>query len=91
MLHKIEGIIKRQTRLERVFLCGSGTVGFLRIIESLNLQPSDEILIPDFICEIIVIPLLIKKIKFKVVDIEKDNVLPSLIEYQKNYNTNTVN
>lgn len=89
MLHKIEQIIKRQTGLKRVFLCGSGTIGFLRIIESLNLQPNDEILIPDFICEIVVIPLLLKKIRFKVVDIEKDEVLPSLTEYQENYNTNT--
>lgn len=89
MLRKIEKIIRHQTGIERVFLCGSGTIGFLRIIESLNLQPSDEILIPDFICEIVAIPLLVKKIKFKVVDIEKDNVLPSLMEYQKNYSTNT--
>lgn len=89
MLNKVEKLIQRQTGLNNVYLSGSGTDGFFQILKYLSLNHNDEILIPDFICEILAIPLLSIGIKFKLVDIEKDKLLPNLNNYKNKYNSHT--
>lgn len=89
MLHEVENKIKQQLGLQSISLCGSGTEGFLYILKKMNLKKGEEILIPDFICEIVVIPLLIMGITFRVVDIKKDWILPNLKSYKKMYTSKT--
>lgn len=89
MLNKIENLIQTQIGLNNVNLCGSGTIGFMEILKDINFQRNDELLVPDFICEIIAIPLLKLKIKFRIVDVCKGGILPDLACYQKEFNSHT--
>ena len=86
---KIENLIKCQLDIKNVKLVGSGTEAFIDIINQLDLQSNDEIIIPSFLCEIIMIPIVKNKLKYKIVDIKKNSVVPSLEEYKKSYNNNT--
>ncbi len=89
MKNSIENIIEKQISIKNVNLCGSGTQGFLEILKHMKLNENDEILVPDFICEIIAIPLLVLHIKFKLVDISQGNILPNLNSYKEKFNSHT--
>ena len=89
MLDKIEQMIQKHIGVHKVYLCGSGTVGFFQILKNLSLNYDDEILIPDFICEIVAVPLLNTGVKFQLVDVANGQILPNLRSYQKKYNINT--
>lgn len=85
----IETSITCHLNLRYTKLCGSGTEGFINILNILNLQKDDEILIPNFICEILMTPILVNNVKYKLVDVQNGKFLPSLEEYKKQFTKRT--
>lgn len=86
---KIEKKISNHLKINNIKLCGSGTEAFYQILDNISLDDKDEILIPNFLCEILMIPILSKRIKYKLIDNKKNSLLPSLAEYKQACTKNT--
>lgn len=90
IVERIKHLIQRHLKLDKeVYLCGSGTFAFFQILEDISFQDDEEVLLPDFLCEIVGIPLLISGVKFRLVDLKKGSILPSLNEYKEKYTSKT--
>ncbi|MGM9879627.1 MAG: DegT/DnrJ/EryC1/StrS family aminotransferase [Bacilli bacterium] len=89
IISKLEKKISTHLKINNIYLCGSGTESFFHILDNIDLDEKDEILLPNFLCEILMVPILSKNIKYRLVDNKENSLLPSLFEYKNSYTKNT--
>lgn len=75
--------IKKDINLSKVTLCGSGSSALFHLLKSLNLKPTDEIVLSSFNCEKILVAIKLLKLPYKFVDISLETLSPTLENYKK--------
>jgi len=76
--------------LEQTAFLGSGTSAFSFLLDRSGLPADGVILIPDFTCEKLLLPLLLQNRRFRRVDNHPDWVTPELEQYQAAWCEKTV-
>jgi UDP-2-acetamido-2-deoxy-ribo-hexuluronate aminotransferase len=85
----LENKLKKLTGAKYCSTVSSGTDGLMLALKTLNLKPTDEIIIPDFTYVSPAEVSAILKYKIKFVDVDKDTFLIDTLKLKKKINKNT--